>query len=95
MPGQTGANQKWKGAEKERVRYVNSDLVPPCNPASFHAAQSDCLLLPVKMAIGILTGLIYRDISLQEINHMLFNSLCMGMSPGSGSGGPRLFSIIT
>ncbi|EDH3764935.1 hypothetical protein GDA03_15985 [Salmonella enterica subsp. enterica] len=42
MPGQTGSNQKRKGADKERGRYVNSDLVHPCNPASFHAAQYVC-----------------------------------------------------
>ncbi|EBS3610421.1 hypothetical protein DPD44_21130 [Salmonella enterica subsp. enterica serovar Poona] len=39
MPGQTGSNLKGKGAEKERKRYVNSDLVHPCNPVSFHVAQ--------------------------------------------------------
>ena len=26
--------------------YVNSDLVHPCNPVSFHAAQCGCRLLP-------------------------------------------------
>lgn len=50
MPGQ----QKGKRAEKERMRYVNSDLVHPCNPASFHAAQSDCLLLSVLVVSSIL-----------------------------------------
>jgi len=39
MPGQTGSNQKGEGAEKERKRYVNSDLVHPCNPVCFHVAQ--------------------------------------------------------
>ncbi|EDT8879148.1 hypothetical protein EK51_004499 [Salmonella enterica subsp. enterica] len=39
MPGQTGSDPKGKGAEKERMRYVNSDLVHPCNPVSFHVAQ--------------------------------------------------------
>ncbi|EAB2922988.1 hypothetical protein DA897_20070 [Salmonella enterica] len=39
MPGQTGSNLKGTGAEKERMHYVNSDLVHPCNPASFHVAQ--------------------------------------------------------
>ncbi|EEJ2306422.1 hypothetical protein YI53_004591 [Salmonella enterica subsp. enterica] len=29
MPGQTGSNQKGEGAEKERIRYLNSDLVRP------------------------------------------------------------------
>lgn len=36
MLGQTGSNQKGRGAEKERMRYVNSDLVHPCNQESFH-----------------------------------------------------------
>ncbi|PXH94982.1 hypothetical protein DMQ94_27485 [Klebsiella variicola] len=46
MPGQTGSNKKRKGAGKGRMRYVNSDLVHPCNPVSFHAAQCGCRLLP-------------------------------------------------
>jgi len=29
MPGQTGSNQKGEGTEKERKRYVNSDLGTP------------------------------------------------------------------
>ncbi|BDO52584.1 hypothetical protein TUM1881_51580 (plasmid) [Escherichia coli] len=29
MPGQTGVNQKGNRAEKEKMRYANSDLVPP------------------------------------------------------------------
>ena len=39
MPGQTGSNKKRKGAGKGRMRYVNSDLVHPCNPVGSHAAQ--------------------------------------------------------
>lgn len=54
MPGKKGSEQKEERAVREKMRYVNSDLVHPCNPASFHVAQSDCLLLPVKVATGIL-----------------------------------------
>lgn len=65
---------------------MNSGLVHPCNPASFHAAQSDCLLLPVKVATGILMLAQYTDhnnvvISLQEINHMSFNRKCTDVFP--------------
>lgn len=54
MPGRTESENAGKVAGRGKVRYVNSDLVHPCNPVSFHAAQSDCLLLPVKVATGIL-----------------------------------------
>ncbi|EBV4595287.1 hypothetical protein EO268_20265 [Salmonella enterica subsp. enterica serovar Schwarzengrund] len=42
MPGQTGLEPKWEEEEKERMRYVNSDLVHPCNPVSFHVAKCGC-----------------------------------------------------
>lgn len=54
MPGDKGAEQKEERVVRGKMRYMNSDLVHPCNPVSFHAAQSDCLLLPVKVATGIL-----------------------------------------
>lgn len=51
MPGQTGSNQKERTqGRRGGGRYVNSDLVHPCYPVSFHIA----LLLPVKVATGIL-----------------------------------------
>lgn len=40
MPGQTEADRKETG--KKGMRYVNSDLVHPCNPDSVHAAQCGC-----------------------------------------------------
>ncbi|EAA0892436.1 hypothetical protein DLF39_19805 [Salmonella enterica subsp. enterica serovar Orientalis] len=39
MPGQHGSGQKEEQDRRGEVRYVNSDLVHPCNPASFHVAQ--------------------------------------------------------
>lgn len=54
MPGQTGSDQKEKEQGRRRMRYVNSDLVHPCNPASFHVAQCGCYLTPVEMRAGIL-----------------------------------------
>ena len=43
MPGQTGSGQKTGGQEEERkARYVNSDLVHPCDPVRIHAAQCGC-----------------------------------------------------
>lgn len=62
MPGQTGSNQKGEGAEKERKRYVNSDLVHPCNPASFHIADYSVNLAHSTMIINI---------SLQRIIHIM------------------------
>lgn len=50
MPGQTGSDQKERTQGRRGGRYVNSDLVHPCYPVSFHIA----LLLPVKVATGIL-----------------------------------------
>lgn len=54
MPGQPGSGQKEEEDRRGEVRYMNSDQVHPVTPVSFHAAQSDCLLLPVKVATGIL-----------------------------------------
>ncbi|MJU56752.1 hypothetical protein DOW99_21950 [Salmonella enterica subsp. enterica] len=54
MPGLTGSNLKREGAEKERLRYVNSELVHTCNPVVFHAAQCGYCLLPVEKTAGIL-----------------------------------------
>lgn len=39
MPGQTGSDQKERKQGRTGMRYVSSDLVHPCNPASLHAAQ--------------------------------------------------------
>lgn len=39
MLGQTGADQKESEQGRRGMRYVNSDLVHPCNPDSFHVAQ--------------------------------------------------------
>lgn len=54
MPGQPGSGQKEEKNRRGKVRYVNSDLVHPCNPASFHVAQICLKLLPVEMTAGIL-----------------------------------------
>ena len=59
------------------MRYVNSDLVHPCNPASFHAAQSDCLLLSVLVASSILMLACQTAyINLHDINHSPLNRQC-------------------
>lgn len=76
MPGQTGSDQKGKGAEKERKRYVNSDLVHPCNPVSFHVAHIQLMLTPGTLIIVLIEVQNDFIINRQKTYYMSCNELC-------------------